>query len=205
MAVVVSEETGQIRLALDGGLERGPDDRRSCASGCACCWCSGGRGAARRGAGAYDVLMAYHPFRHLGPEGAGARAGHARSGSPWPASTSSSAACACRSSSGTCRRRWRSSATRRRRSTCGCAGRRRSWAASSPARSSRCSISRNARTGLAAVPPAHRRGARAVRRRGRAGDAADAVADAREVGAAHACRSCRRSKGSRRPASSSGG
>ena len=45
------------------------------------------------------------------------------------------------------------------------------------------------RPGLAAVPPAERRGAGAVRRRGRAGAAVDRVAGAGEVGDAGACRS----------------
>ena len=52
--------------------------------------------------------------------------------------------------------------------------------------------------GLADVPPAQRRSARAVRRRGRAGRAGHARARSREVRDGARCRSCRRSTASRR-------
>ena len=100
VAVVVSEERGQIALALDGGLER---DLTADA-------------AARTAPGAHPAQADRHapsrdadlrssdgvpPVSPSGSEGARYHAGERRSGSPSPASTSSSAACACRWRSGT--------------------------------------------------------------------------------------------------------
>ena len=66
VTVIVSEETGRISLALDGGIESGltGDDAASAPAGAAGARAAG-TGIAR--AVAPDVpVMVYHPFRHLG-------------------------------------------------------------------------------------------------------------------------------------------
>ena len=119
-AIVVSEETGLISVALNGEIERGlsPD---AAARAAARTDSAAARDAVwrRRGADALSPL----------PAARARRCWRSRSrrccGSRWRASTSSSVACACRSSSGTFRTRWRSSAMRPTALTFGCAGRRR--------------------------------------------------------------------------------
>ena len=200
MAIVVSEERGQIALAMNGRIDRGltPDELRERLAHVR-------RAAARQRA--LDVrvrrLMAYHPFRHLGlkvvalalrePAVADRRRRARRRAHPARAARVPEHSVAARG-----RRR-----SARTASTSGCAARR------------RCSAAWSRRRRGGARPQQARPGSRLfhirneeVRSpfgvRGRAGHARHARHRAREVGDAAWCRWWRRSMASRRRASSVG-
>ena len=137
-AVVVSEETGQIALALDGRIERGltADQLRERLRSLIMQRRAGRRSSApdlRRASRQWPITLSGTSASKCSPS-----RWRRCSGSPSPASTSSSEACACRSSSGTSRRSSRSPAILPTTSMSACAGPRPSLAGSIRERSSPC-------------------------------------------------------------------
>ena len=136
VAVVVSEETGQISLALDGRIERGLTRRRAARAAARRWSCSGERDGGRRARPTTSsaTLDGLSPFPASRAEGARDRAGDAAvADGRRRAHRRAQHARAARVPEHPAAARDRR-AIRRRPSTCGCAGRRRCSAGSSRAK-----------------------------------------------------------------------
>ena len=203
VAVVVSEETGTDLAGARRRHRARPDAGRAARAAAVAGLCSARRHAPAA-APAYERLMALPPLPPPRAEGAGDRAGDAaladrRRRARRRAQPARAAGVPQHSAGARDRRRPADDGRRAAARIVGApeparAGRRRRGARSGD----------RARRARGCFTSAHRRSARAVRRRGRAGRAGDARARAREVGRAHGAGRARRSTAIRRRGSSSG-